>query len=97
MRIMLFIVANLAVMLVAGTVFSLLGFEGILADNGVDLDLGALLVWCALFGFGGSFISLALSKWMAKRATGAEVIESPRTPTESCVRPVVLAQRCQPS
>jgi heat shock protein HtpX len=48
----------------------------------VDLDLKALLVFAAVFGMGGSFISLALSKWTAKRFTGAQVIERPSNPTE---------------
>lgn len=95
MRIALFLVTNIAVLLVASVVFSLLGLEGILAANGVDLNLGALLVWCALFGFGGAFISLALSKWMAKRSTGAEVIETPRTPTERWLVDTVARQARQ--
>ncbi len=51
-------------------------------NNGVDLNLGSLLVMCAVFGFGGSLISLFLSKWMAKRGTGAYVIEQPRNRDE---------------
>ncbi len=82
MRVLLFLATNIAVLVLAGITFNLLGFESILKNNGVDLDLQALLVWCALFGFGGSFISLLVSKWMAKRATGAQVIESPRNEAE---------------
>ena len=82
MRILLFLATNLAVLVLVGTVFNLLGFRGILAANGVDLNLQALLVFCGLFGMGGAFISLLLSKWMAKRATGAYVIEQPRNGTE---------------
>lgn len=82
MRVALFLVVNLAVMLVASVAFSLLGFAGILAADGRGLDLGALVVWCALLGFGGSFVSLALSKWMAKRSTGARVIEAPQSEAE---------------
>lgn len=78
MRILLFLATNVAVLLLVGIVFNLLGLQGILAQNGVDLNLGALLVMCAVFGFGGSLISLFLSKWMAKRSTGAYVIEQPR-------------------
>jgi len=59
-----------------------LWLEGILAENGVDLNLGALLVMSALFGFGGSLISLFLSKWMAKRGTGLYLIEQPRNRDE---------------
>ena len=55
----------------------------VLDEQGVDLDYGNLLVFAAVFGFGGSFISLGLSKWMAKRTTGAQVIESPSNDVEA--------------
>ena len=77
MRILLFLATNFAILLVAGTVLSLLGFDGLMAANGVDLNLTALLLFCAVFGFGGSLISLFLSKWMAKRGTGTQLIEQP--------------------
>ena len=77
MRILLFLGTNLAVLVLVGLVFNLLGFSGVLDANGVDLNLSALLVFCALFGFGGSIISLLLSKWMAKRGTGTVIIENP--------------------
>jgi len=82
MRILLFLATNMAVLVLVSIVFNLLGLEGILAANGVDLNLGPLLVMCAVFGFGGSMISLFLSKWMAKRSTGAYVIEQPRNQDE---------------
>ena len=82
MRILLFLATNLAVLVLVGTIFNLLGFQGILAEGGVDLNLQALLVFCGLFGMGGAFVSLLLSKWMAKRATGAYVIEQPRNGSE---------------
>ncbi len=82
MRIFLFLATNLAVLVLVSIVFNLLGLEGILAANGVDLNLGSLLVFCALFGFGGSFISLLLSKTMAKRGTGTYIIETPRNREE---------------
>jgi heat shock protein HtpX len=82
MRILLFLATNLAVLVLVGTVFSLLGFESILAANGVDLNLQALLVFCGLFGMGGAIVSLFLSKWMAKRGTGTYVIEQPRNRDE---------------
>jgi heat shock protein HtpX len=82
MRILLFLATNFAVLILVGIVFNLLGLQGVLAQNGVDLNLGALLVMCAVFGFGGSLISLFLSKWMAKRSTGAYVIEQPRNRDE---------------
>ena len=82
MRILLFLITNFAILLVAGTVLNLLGFDSIMAANGVDLNLNALLVFCAVFGFSGSLISLFLSKWMAKRGTGTVVIEQPRSADE---------------
>ena len=82
MRILLFLATNVAVLLLVGSVFTLLGFEGFLAANGVDLNLQALLVFCALFGMSGALVSLFLSKWMAKRSTGATIIETPRNREE---------------
>ncbi len=82
MRILLFLATNIAVVALIGVVFSLLGLEGILAANGVDLNLPALLVMSALFGFGGALISLFMSKWLAKRGTGTYVIEQPRNRDE---------------
>ncbi|MEQ9464515.1 MAG: protease HtpX [Haliea sp.] len=82
MRILLFLATNIAVLVLVSLVFNLLGLEGILAANGVDLNLGSLLVFCAVFGFGGSLISLFLSKWMAKRGTGTRIIDNPRTRDE---------------
>ncbi len=75
-RIFLFILTNLAVILVASIVLSLLGVESILAENGSDLNLQALLVFSLVFGMAGSFVSLALSKWMAKRAMGVQLIDA---------------------
>jgi len=82
MRILLFLATNLAVLVLVSIVFNLLGLEGILAQNGVDLNLGPLLIFCALFGFGGSLLSLFLSKWMAKKGTGTYIIEQARNQDE---------------
>jgi heat shock protein HtpX len=82
-RIALFIVTNLAVLLVISVVLKLLGVESILAESGTQLDLQALLVFSAVIGFSGSLISLAISKWTAKRMTGAHVIDQPRNAAES--------------
>lgn len=74
MRIVLYVATNLAILVLLGVVMSLLG-----------LDTGSttgLLVFAALFGMGGSFISLAMSKWIAKKATGAQVIEQPSNRAE---------------
>jgi len=77
-RILLFLATNLAVLLVASVVLQLLGVESVLDQRGVNLDLGSLLIFSAVFGMGGSLISLAISKWMARRATGAQVIDPQR-------------------
>ena len=82
MRILLFLATNAAVLVLISIVFQVLGIEGILAENGVDLNLQALLVMSAVIGFGGSFISLALSKFMAKRSMGVQLIEQPRNRDE---------------
>ena len=72
-RVFLFLATNFAIMLLIGVVFQILGLEGILASNGVDLNMSALLVMSAVIGFGGAFISLALSKWSAKRGMGVHL------------------------
>lgn len=79
-RIFLFLATNLAIMLVLSVTMRLLGVEPYLNANG--LNLGALLVFAGVMGMGGSLISLALSKWMAKKSVGAVVIEAPANPTE---------------
>ncbi|MES9926107.1 MAG: protease HtpX, partial [Candidatus Thiodiazotropha endolucinida] len=77
MRIALFLGTNLAILMLISITFRLLGIEGLLLENGVDLNLNALLVYSAVIGFSGSLISLFISKWMAKRSMGVEVIETP--------------------
>jgi heat shock protein HtpX len=79
-RILLFLATNLAVVVVLGIVASLLGVNRFLTANG--LDLGLLLGFAAIIGFGGAFISLLISKPIAKWSTGARVIESPGSSTE---------------
>jgi heat shock protein HtpX len=80
-RIVLFLATNLAIVLVLSVTMRLLGVEPYLTAQG--LNLTSLLVFAAVMGFGGSFISLAISKWMAKRAMGVQVIESPSNATEA--------------
>jgi heat shock protein HtpX len=82
-RVFLFIVTNLAIILVLSVTLRLLGVERILDEQGVNLDLRSLLVFSAVFGMGGAFISLAISKWTAKRMTGAQVIERPANDLEA--------------
>lgn len=81
-RIFLFIVTNLAILLVLSITLRLLGVDRMLDEQGVGIDYNSLLVMAAVIGFGGSLISLAMSKWTAKRMTGAVVIEHPSDPTE---------------
>ena len=92
MRIALFLATNIAIMIVISIVFSLLGLTGTLQSNGVDLDLNALLVVSAVVGMTGSFISLAISKWSAKRGMGVHVIERPQNATEQWLIDVVTRQ-----
>lgn len=94
-RVILFLVTNLAVMLVLSVTASLLGVNRYLTANG--LNFGMLLVFCGLMGFGGSFISLFMSKTIAKWSTGARVIEQPQNSTELWLLQTVqnLAARAQ--
>ena len=77
-RVALFLATNIAVLVVLGIVLQLLGVDSLLYEQGVDLDHRALLIFSAVLGMGGSLLSLAISKWIAKRSTGAQVIKDPR-------------------
>ncbi|MFZ5484781.1 MAG: protease HtpX [Pseudomonadota bacterium] len=79
-RIMLFLATNLAIVFVLSITMRLLGVEPYLNANGLNLQ--SLLIFAAIMGFGGAFISLAISKWTAKMSVGARVITDPRTPEE---------------
>ena len=79
-RIALFVATNLAVILLLSAVCHLLGIDQWAAQRG--MGLGGLIVFASVFGMGGAFISLAISKWMAKMFTGAKVIGQPATETE---------------
>lgn len=81
-RIGLFLLTNFAVIAVASITLNLLGLGSYLDESGSGLNLQALLVFCAIFGFAGSFISLFISKWMAKRSMRVQLIEQPRTAEE---------------
>lgn len=95
MRIFLFLATNAAVLVLISVVFQVLGIEGILAENGVDLNLQALLIMSAVIGFGGSFISLAMSKFLAKRSMGVQLIERPSNRTEQWLVDTVSRQARQ--
>ncbi|MEI7839355.1 MAG: protease HtpX [Methylococcaceae bacterium] len=94
-RIFLFLVTNIAVMVVIGTIFSMLGLHSSLQANGVDLDLPKLLLMSAIIGSAGSVISLFMSKWSAKRGMGVVVIESPQNQTEKWLLDIVARQAQQ--
>ncbi|MDP2111991.1 MAG: protease HtpX [Thiobacillus sp.] len=79
-RIALFLATNVAILLVLSIAMRVLGLEPYLTETG--LNLTSLLVMAAVMGFGGSFISLAISKWMAKKSMGVRVIETPSNSTE---------------
>jgi heat shock protein HtpX len=97
MRIGLFLLTNLAVILLASLTLSLFGVGSSLQANGIDLDLGNLLVICAVFGFAGSIVSLLLSKFMAKKGTGTEIITQARNADEQWLLDTVkeLADKAQ--
>jgi heat shock protein HtpX len=94
-RILLFLATNLAIMIVLSISLRILGVESILDQQGVDLNLNSLLIFAAVFGMGGSFLSLALSKWTAKRFTGARVIERPANEAEQWLVSTVQRQARQ--
>lgn len=92
LRLALFFGTNLAVLLVLSLAFRVLGIEGLLAANGVDLDLTALLIFAAMIGIGGSLVSLVLSKPMAKAAMRVRVIKTPRNGAERWLLQTVREQ-----
>jgi heat shock protein HtpX len=81
-RIVLYLATNLAIVLVLSVTLQLLGVDRMLDEQGTGINFSALLILSAVMGFGGSFISLLISKWSAKRMTGAQVIEVPSNMTE---------------
>ena len=88
-RILLFVATNVAVLALLSIVMRVLGIDSLLAEQGTRLDMRALLIFSAVIGFGGALISLAISKWTAKRMTGARVIDTPRNASESWLVNVV--------
>jgi heat shock protein HtpX len=91
-RVFLFLATNLGILMVLSVSLRLLGVERILDEQGVGLDLSALLVFAAVFGMGGAFISLLISKWTARQMTGAQVIEQPGNPAEQWLVSTVRSQ-----
>jgi heat shock protein HtpX len=95
MRIFLFLATNAAILVVVSIVFNILGLSGTLDAQGIDLNLNALLVMSAVIGMTGSVISLAMSKWSAKRAMGVHVIDQPQNQTEQWLIDIVARQARQ--
>jgi heat shock protein HtpX len=89
-RVLLFVITNFAILFVASVTLRLLGFEPWLNQQGIDFT--SLLVFGALIGFGGAFISLAMSKWTAKKMMGVQVIEQPRNEIETWLVETVRRQ-----
>jgi heat shock protein HtpX len=92
LRVLLFLGTNIAIMLVLSISMRLLGIDHMLAQQGGGLNLTGLLIISAAFGMGGSLISLALSKWMAKKSMGVKIIETPTTQQEEWLVSVVEMQ-----
>ena len=92
-RIALFLATNLAVLLVFSVVWMILSsFFGLSTFAGGRVNYTGMLVFCAIFGFGGAFVSLLMSKWMAKRSTGMRVIDQPRNEIEQWLYSTVKRQ-----
>ncbi|MEC7596483.1 MAG: protease HtpX [Pseudomonadota bacterium] len=91
-RIFLFLLTNIAIMVILSITLRVLGVESLLMQNGSDLNINALVIFSGVFGFGGAFISLAISKWMAKRMTGAKVISNPSNNIEKWLIETVKKQ-----
>src|SRR6267154_5105206 len=90
-RILLFVATNLAIVFVLNIVLHLLGVDRLQTAGG-GLDINNLLIFSAVFGFGGALLSLAISKWSAKRMMGVQIITEPRTPKEIWL--INTVQRC---
>jgi heat shock protein HtpX len=89
LRILLFLATNIAVLFMAAIAMAVLTALGVIPPNAPYISM---LIWCALFGFGGSIFSLAISKWVAKRSTGAHVIETPSNEIEQWLVSTVRRQ-----
>ncbi len=89
-RVLLFVLTNFAILLVASATLRLLGFETYLTEQGINFT--ALLIFGAALGFGGAFLSLAISKWMAKKAMGVQLIDQPRNEHEAWLIETVRRQ-----
>ncbi|MDA0670975.1 MAG: protease HtpX [Proteobacteria bacterium] len=89
-RIFYFLITNLAIVFILSITMSIFGFGGYLEANGINYQ--NLLIFTACFGFGGAFISLAMSKWTAKKMSGAKVIQNPSTEIEQWLMTTIKKQ-----
>ncbi len=94
-RIALFLITNLAIVVVLSISLRLLGFESILDQQGIGLDINSLAMFSAVFGFGGALLSLMMSKWSAKRMMGVRIIEQPGSAEERWLVETVTRQAQQ--
>lgn len=94
-RVGLFLVTNIAVLFVLSISMRLLGIDQMLAARDIGMQMNGLLIMAAIIGFGGSFISLAISKWMAKRSMGVQIIEKPQNNIETWLLATVTRQARQ--
>lgn len=92
MAVLMLIVANVSVLLVLSVSMRLLGIDDWLVQQGMSGQMTGLMIMAAIFGFGGAFISLAISKWMAKRSMGVKLIEEPSNETERWLISIVKRQ-----
>ncbi|MEY2679831.1 MAG: hypothetical protein RL661_62, partial [Pseudomonadota bacterium] len=92
MRILLFLLTNAAVLLLISILFHVLGLGDFMHQRGVPLGLDSLLLSSAVIGMSGSFVSLAMSKWMAKKSMGVHVIDQPANQTEAWLVDTILRQ-----
>jgi heat shock protein HtpX len=92
LRILLFLGTNIAIIALISITFRLLGIDNLLAQNNVDLDMQALLIYSAIIGFSGSLISLFLSKFMAKKTMGVHLIEQAQNADEAWLLDTVKRQ-----
>lgn len=95
LRIVLFLATNIGILLVLSVTMRLLGIDSMLEQQGGGLNLTGLLIFAALFGMGGAFISLAMSKWLAKKTMAVQLIERPANATEQWLTATVQSQARQ--
>ena len=94
-RVILFLITNAAILVLLTITMQIFGISGYLDSSGIGIDMRGLLVFAAVIGFGGSLISLAMSKWSAKFATGAKIIKQPRNEQERWLFKIVEGQAIQ--